>query len=101
MACLMQLSVLPGQSETPGEVKTLLNTSGFQFEEAPIDTYVKALLLNFYSPSLEYPLRCTQRISRRKTTFTALRLYGVCFLRTHSFFTNVPGSPHPSSRIIA
>ena len=43
-------------SETPGEVKTLLNASGFQFEEAPIDTHGKALLLNFYSPSLEvYP----------------------------------------------
>jgi hypothetical protein len=53
---------LPGMkgsagSETPADVKTLLRTkTGRTFEEALIKAHGKAILLNFYSPSLEvYP----------------------------------------------
>ena len=44
-------------SETPADVKTLLRIkTGRTFEEALMKTHGKALLLNFYSPSLEvYP----------------------------------------------
>ena len=64
-------------SETPADVKTLLRTkTGRTFEEALIKTHGKALLLNFYSPSLEvYPKdkeHCWDIYDQVRTTATVI-----------------------------
>ena len=73
---------LPGMkgsagSETPPNVRTLLKTkTGQTFEEALIKTHGKALLLNFYSPSLEvYPKdkeHCWDIYDQAKTVATVI-----------------------------
>ena len=73
---------LPGMkgsdgSETPADVKTLLRTkTGRTFEEALMKTHGKALLLNFYSPSLEvYPKdkeHCWDIYDEAKTVATVI-----------------------------
>ena len=73
---------LPGMkgsagSETPVDVQTRLRTKdGQNFEEAVMNTYGKALLCNFYSPSHEvYPKdkeHCWDIYDQAKTTATVI-----------------------------